>query len=37
MRNENLSAKKLKIFYQDIEANRKKVSSEDKMRIQTDL
>ena len=37
MKNKNVLAKKLEIFYQDIEAKRKQYGSEDKMKIQTDL
>ena len=37
MKNKSLLAKKLEIFYRDIEAKRKHVGSENKMRIQTDL
>ena len=37
IKSNTLLAKKLEIFYQNIEAKRKQVSSEDKMRMQTDL
>ena len=36
MKNKGLLAKKLEIFYRDIEAKRKHAGSENKMRIQTD-
>ena len=37
MKNKNLLAEKLELFYQDIDPKRKKIASEDKMRLQTDL
>ena len=37
MKNKNLLAKKLELFYQDIDSKRKQIASEDKMRLQTDL
>ena len=36
IKSNSLLAKKLEIFYQNIEAKRKQVGSEDKMRMQTD-
>ena len=36
IKSNTLLAKKLEIFYQNIEAKRKQVGSEDKMRMQTD-
>ena len=35
--NKNLLAKKLEIFYREIDPKRKQIASEDKMRLQTDL
>ena len=37
MKNKNLLAEKLELFYQDIDPKRKQIASEDKMRLQTDL
>ena len=37
MKNKNSLAKKLEIFYQQIDSKRKQIASEDKMRLQTDL
>ena len=34
--NKNLLAKKLEIFYREIDPKRKQIASEDKMRLQTD-
>ena len=37
MKNKNLLAKKLEIFYQEIDPKRKQIMLEDKMRLQKDL